>query len=283
MAWWSWTRLYPLTISVSKQLLPVYDKPMIYYPISTLISAHIREILIISTPHDLPGFQKLLGDGSQIWCQFTYAVQSQPDGLAQAFLIWEEFIWKDKVALILWDNIFYGSGMGKVLSEHQEIEGCMIFAYHVEDPERYGIVEFDATGKVISLEEKPKNPKSSFAVPWLYFYDNEVVEIAKKVTPSARGELEITDINRAYLQLWRLQVTRLGRGTARLDTGTTDTLVQANQFVKVVQDRQWLKIGCIEELAYHNGWINDTQLKVLAEKYNKTEYGKYLLLISTLN
>jgi glucose-1-phosphate thymidylyltransferase len=280
LAGWSGTRLYPLTISVSKQLLPVYDKPMIYYPISTLIAAHIRDILIISTPHDLPGFQKLLWDGSQIWCRFSYAVQPTPDGLAQAFIIGEEFIGDDKVALILGDNIFYGSGMGRILVEHQDIDGGMIFAYHVEDPERYGIVEFDTTGKVLSIEEKPKTPKSSFAVPWLYFYDNDVVKIAKQVKPSARGELEITDINNAYLEAGKLQVTKLGRGTAWLDTGTVDSLMQANQFVKVVQDRQWLKIGCIEEIAYHHKRIDRAQLESLWQKYGKNDYGKYLLLIA---
>ncbi len=280
LAWWSGTRLYPLTISVSKQLLPVYDKPMIYYPISTLMSANIREILIISTPHDLPGFQKLLGDGSDLWCKFTYAEQPSPDGLAQAFLIWEEFIGDDKVALILGDNIFYGSGMGRILAEHQDIHGAMIFAYQVEDPERYGVVEFNSTGKVISLEEKPQQPKSLFAVPWLYFYDNNVIEIAKTIQPSERGELEITDINKRYLEQWNLHVTKLGRGTAWLDTGTIHSLLQANQFVQVVQERVWLKIGCIEELAFSNERIWVDQLTTLAHKYGKSEYGKYLLFIS---
>ena len=276
----SGTRLYPLTIAVSKQLMPIYDKPMIYYPLSTLMAAGIREILIISTPHDMPWFQKLLGDGSQIGCSFSYAVQPSPDGLAQAFIIGEEFIGHDKVALILGDNIFYGAGMGEMLTQHADIDGGMIFAYHVSDPERYGIVEFDADGKAMSIEEKPQFPKSSYAVPGLYFYDNDVIRIAKDVKPSARGELEITDINNAYLQAWKLQVSKISRGAAWLDTGTFASLMQAWQFVQVIEERQWLKVGCIEEIAYRQWWIDRSQIDTLAQKYMKSGYGKYLQGIS---
>lgn len=280
LAGWSGTRLHPLTIAVSKQMLPVYDKPMIYYPISTLLLAHIKEILIIATPHDMPWFQKLLGDWSQLGCHFSYAVQPTPDGLAQAFIIWEEFIGDDKVALILWDNIFYGNGMGQVLADNKDIDWGMIFAYQVEDPERYGVVEFDSDWKAISIEEKPKEPKSRFAVPGLYFYDNSVIEIAKQVRPSHRGELEITDVNNAYLKAWKLQVTKLCRGTARLDTGTPESLAQAGEFVKIVQDRQGLKVGCIEEIAYHNKRISREQLEALWIKYGKSDYGKYLSFVA---
>lgn len=273
----SGTRLHPLTISVSKQLMPVYDKPMIYYPISTLISAGIREILIISTPRDLPLFKDLLGDGSRIGCQFEYAVQEHPNGLAEAFVIGESFIEKDKVALILGDNIFYGSGLASLLKGNNNPDGGIIYAYHVHDPERYGVVEFDENENAISIEEKPKNPKSNFAVPGIYFYDNSVVEIAKNIQPSHRGELEITDINKAYLEQGNLKVSILDRGTAWLDTGTFHSLMQAAQFVEVIEERQGLKIGSIEEAAYRSGFINKEELHKLAKPLLKSGYGKHLL------
>jgi glucose-1-phosphate thymidylyltransferase len=273
----SGTRLHPLTLAVSKQLMPVYDKPMIYYPLSTLMSAGIREILIISTPHDLPHFEKLLGDGSRLGCRFEYAVQDVPNGLAQAFVIGEKFIGKDKVALILGDNIFYGQGLDSLLSGNVNPKGGIVFAYHVSDPERYGVVEFDEENKAVSIEEKPKNPKSNFAVPGLYFYDNSVVEIAKNLRPSERGEYEITDVNAAYLKQGKLKVAILDRGTAWLDTGTFSSLMQAGQFVQVIEERQGLKIGCIEEIAYRNGFIDKKQLKQIAEPLVKSGYGTYLL------
>jgi glucose-1-phosphate thymidylyltransferase len=273
----SGTRLHPLTLAVSKQLMPVYDKPMIYYPLSTLMSAGIREILIISTPHDLPHFEKLLGDGSRLGCRFEYAVQEVPNGLAQAFVIGEKFIGKEKVALILGDNIFYGQGLDSLLSGNVNPKGGIVFAYHVSDPERYGVVEFDEENKAVSIEEKPKNPKSNFAVPGLYFYDNSVVEIAKNLRPSERGEYEITDVNAAYLKQGKLKVAILDRGTAWLDTGTFSSLMQAGQFVQVIEERQGLKIGCIEEIAYRNGFIDKKQLKQIAEPLVKSGYGTYLL------
>ena len=273
----SGTRLHPLTISVSKQLMPVYDKPMVYYPISTLISAGIREILIISTPSDLPLFKKLLGDGSRIGCRFEYAVQEHPNGLAEAFIIGESFIGDDKVALILGDNIFYGSGLASLLQANNNPDGGIIYAYHVHDPERYGVVEFDQEGKAVSIEEKPENPKSNFAVPGIYFYDNSVVQIAKNIQPSHRGELEITDVNKAYLEEGKLQVSILDRGTAWLDTGTFHSLMQASQFVQVIEERQGLKIGAIEEAAYRSGFITQEELKKLAEPLLKSGYGKNLL------
>jgi glucose-1-phosphate thymidylyltransferase len=273
----SGTRLYPLTLAISKQLMPVYDKPMIYYPLSTLLLSGIREILIISTPHDLPGFQKLLGDGSQLGCAFSYQVQEVPNGLAQAFVLGESFIGDDKVALVLGDNIFYGKGFGKILRENTSIEGGLVYAYHVSDPERYGVVEFDKEGKAISIEEKPKQPKSNYAVPGLYFYDNDVVEIAKNLKPSARGEYEITDVNREYLRQGRLNVQRMDRGTAWLDTGTFLSLMQAGQYVQVIEDRQGLKIGCIEEIAWRMGFIDDSQLEQLAKPLVNSGYGKYIL------
>ena len=273
----SGTRLHPLTLAVSKQLMPIYDKPMIYYPLSILMSAGIREILIISTPHDLPQFEKLLGDGSVLGCSFSYAVQEVPNGLAQAFVIGADFIGKDKVALVLGDNIFYGVGMDALLKENNNPTGGVVYAYHVSDPERYGVVSFDEEMKAISIEEKPKNPKSNYAVPGLYFYDNSVIEIAKNLAPSARGEYEITDINAAYLKMGKLKVAVLDRGTAWLDTGTFASLMQAGQFVQVIEERQGLKIGCIEEVAYRNGFISKEQLKKIAEPLLKSGYGNYLL------
>nr|WP_295929879.1 glucose-1-phosphate thymidylyltransferase RfbA [uncultured Dyadobacter sp.] len=277
----SGTRLHPLTLAVSKQLMPVYDKPMIYYPLSILMLAGIREILIISTPHDLPHFEKLLGDGSRLGCEFSYAVQPSPDGLAQAFIIGEEFIGKDKVALILGDNIFYGSGLSHLLQSNNDPDGGVIFAYQVHDPERYGVVEFDGSNNVISIEEKPETPKSNYAVPGLYFYDNDVVEIAKTIPPSPRGELEITDVNRVYLERGRLKVGVLNRGTAWLDTGTFQSLMQAGQFVQVIEERQGLKVGCIEEIAYRMGFINAEQLREIAKPLVKSGYGTYLERIVT--
>jgi glucose-1-phosphate thymidylyltransferase len=273
----SGTRLHPLTLAVSKQLMPVYDKPMIYYPLSTLMQAGIRDILIISTPHDMPLFQKLLGDGSRIGCNFQYTVQEHPNGLAQAFVLGESFIGNDSVALVLGDNIFYGSAMGALLKSSKDPKGGVVFAYQVSDPERYGVVEFDDQQKAISIEEKPLKPKSKFAVPGLYFYDNEVVEIAKNLTPSPRGEYEITDVNKAYLQKERLQVGILDRGTAWLDTGTFSSLMQAAQFVQVIEERQGLKVGCIEEEAFIQGFINATQLEQIAQPLVKSGYGSYLL------
>ena len=273
----SGTRLHPLTLAVSKQLMPVYDKPMIYYPLSTLMLAGINEILIISTPHDLPHFEKLLGDGAQIGCKFSYKEQPSPDGLAQAFILGEEFIGDDKVALILGDNIFYGSGMSQLLQNAAQTEGGVIFAYQVSDPERYGVVEFDEQNNAISIEEKPQNPKSNFAVPGLYFYDNNVVEIAKNIKPSPRGELEITDINAEYLKQGKLKVGVFDRGTAWLDTGTIQSLMQAAQFVQVIEERQGLKIGAIEEVAYRMGYISKEELKQIAAPLRKSGYGEYLL------
>lgn len=273
----SGTRLHPLTLSVSKQLMPVYDKPMIYYPISTLISAGIKEILIISTPNDLPLFKRLLGDGSQIGCKFEYAVQKQPNGLAEAFIIGESFIGSDKVALILGDNIFYGSGLSELLKANSDPDGGIIYAYHVHDPERYGVVEFDEKGKAVSIEEKPKKPKSNYAVPGIYFYDNSVLEIAKNIQPSKRGELEITDVNRTYLKEGKLKVSILDQGTAWLDTGTFHSLMQASQFVQVIEERQGLKIGSIEEAAFRNHFITKNQLDELVKPLLKSGYGKNLL------
>ena len=273
----SGTRLHPLTLAVSKQLMPVYDKPMIYYPLSVLMLAGIKEILIISTPHDLPGFKKLLGDGSQIGCRFEYAEQQVPNGLAQAFVIGEEFIGKDKVALILGDNIFFSSGLKSLLQLNNNPDGGVVFAYHVSDPERYGVVEFDENMKALSIEEKPEKPKSNYAVPGLYFYDNSVVEIAKNIQPSPRGEYEITDVNKVYLEKGNLKVGVLQRGTAWLDTGTFASLMQAGQFVQVIEERQGLKIGCIEEIAFNMGYINKEQLEAEAKKLVKSGYGQYLL------
>lgn len=271
------TRLYPLTLVTSKQLLPVYDKPMIYYPLSMLMTAGIRDILIISTPYDLPNFQKLLQDGADIGCNFSYVEQYVPNGLAQAFVLGEEFIGRDKVSLILGDNIFYGAGLKELLQGSADPEGGIVFAYQVADPERYGVVEFDTNFKAVSIEEKPKHPKSNYAVPGIYFYDNEVITIAKNLQPSARGEYEITDVNKYYLQAGRLKVGVLGRGIAWLDTGTHDSLMQASQFIEVIEQRQGLKIGCIEEVAYEMGFIDDEQLDRLANKYLKSGYGEYLM------
>jgi len=271
----SGTRLHPLTLAVSKQALPVYDKPMIYYPLSTLLYSGIKEILIISTPHDLPVFQRLLGDGSSLGCCFEYKVQEVPNGLAQAFVLGEEFIGDDKVCLVLGDNIFYMKS--QILQSSTDVDGGLVFGYHVNDPERYGVVEYDDNFSVISIEEKPKNPKSNFAVPGLYYYDNDVIEIAKNIKPSARGEYEITDVNLEYLKRGKLKVQTLGRGTAWLDTGTFKSLMQASQFVQVIEDRQGRKIGCIEEAAYKMGFIDDNQLQKLAEPLVKSGYGNYLL------
>jgi len=273
----SGTRLHPLTLAMSKQMMPVYDKPMIYYPLSTLMMAGIHEILIISTPHDLPHFQKLLGDGSAIGCQFSYAEQVVPNGLAQAFVIGEEFIGSDSVALVLGDNIFFGANMDELLQSNTEPVGGVVFAYHVSDPERYGVVEFDQDMKALSIEEKPLAPKSNYAVPGLYFYDNSVVEIAKNIQPSTRGEYEITDVNKVYLKKGLLKVGILSRGTAWLDTGTFNSLMQAGQFVQVIEERQGLKVGCIEEIAWRQGFISDQQLEDLAQPLKKSGYGEYLL------
>lgn len=273
----SGTRLHPLTLAVSKQLMPIFDKPMIYYPISVLLSAGINEILIITTPHDNPSFKMLLGDGTQFGCKFTYAIQEVPNGLAQAFVIGEKFIGDDKVALILGDNIFYGTGLDDLLTQKTDPKGGVVFAYHVSDPERYGVVEFDKNHKAISIEEKPEKPKSNYAVPGLYFYNNDVVKIAKNLTPSKRGEYEITDVNKKYLEQGNLEVGILDRGTAWLDTGTHASLMQAGQYVQVIEERQGLKIGCIEEIAYRKGFINKQQLKYLAEPLIKSGYGIYLM------
>ncbi len=275
----SGTRLHPLTLAVSKQLMPIYDKPMVYYPLSILMMAGIKEILIISTPHDTPKFKKLLGDGSQIGCKFEYAIQEEPNGLAQAFVIGEEFIGDDKVALILGDNIFYGVGLGALLQKNTNPNGGIVYAYHVTDPERYGVVDFDKDGKVLSIEEKPEQPKSNYAVPGLYFYDNNVIEIAKQLEPSARGEYEITDVNKEYLRQGKLQVSVMNRGTAWLDTGTITSLMQAGQFVQVIEERQGFKIGCIEEVAYRKGFIDAVQLEKIAKPLVKSGYGQYLLNI----
>lgn len=271
------TRLYPLTLAVSKQLMPVYDKPMIYYPLSTLLWSGIRDILIISTPHDLPNFKKLLGDGSQIGCNFSYVPQYEPNGLAQAFVLGESFIGNDPVALILGDNIFYGAGLEELLQSSVNPDGGVVFAYRVADPERYGVVEFDEKQVAISIEEKPQNPKSDYAVPGLYFYNNDVVQVAKNLKPSARGEYEITDVNKHYLRAGKLNVAVFSRGVAWLDTGTHKSLIQAGQFIEVIEDRQGLKIGCIEEVAFEMGYINAEQLERQAKKYLKSGYGEYLL------
>lgn len=273
----SGTRLHPITLAMSKQLMPIYDKPMIYYPLSTLMQAGIRDILIISTPHDLPHFERLLGDGSRIGCNFHYVVQHVPNGLAQAFVLGADFIGQDKAALVLGDNIFYGGGFEKHLAENNDPDGGVIFAYHVSDPERYGVVEFNENMIAVSIEEKPKQPKSNYAVPGLYFYDNTVVEVAKNIKPSARGEYEITDINKYYLEAGKLKVCKMDRGTAWLDTGTFKSLIDATQFVQVVEDRQGLKVGCIEEVAYRQGFINAAQLEEIAQPLLKSGYGNYLL------
>mgnify|MGYP001823775701 FL=1 len=275
----SGTRLHPLTLAVSKQIMPVYDKPMIYYPLSVLLMAGISEILIISTPHDLPLFQKLLGDGKNLGCEFQYAEQSVPNGLAQAFVIGADFIADQKVALVLGDNIFYGTGLGQILAENSDPDGGVVFAYHVNDPSRYGVVAFDDNNQAISIEEKPAKPKSNYAVPGLYFYDNQVVEIARNLKPSDRGEYEITDVNKYYLERNKLRVAIMGRGTAWLDTGTIQSLMQASQFVQVIEDRQGLKIGCIDEVAYRMGYIDASQLKEIAEPLKKSGYGEYLLKV----
>ena len=275
----SGTRLWPLTKAVSKQLMPIYDKPMIYHPLSTLMIAGIRDILIITTPEDAPAFQRLLGDGSGLGCSFTYTVQEEPNGLAQAFVLGKEFIGQDKVALVLGDNIFYGKGFGRILRTHTDPDGATVFAHFVNDPERYGVVDFDTEGKVTSIEEKPAQPKSNFAVPGLYFYDNDVVAIAEGLEPSARGEYEITDVNKAYLEAGKLQVGVFDRGTAWLDTGTHASLMQASQFVQVIEERQGLKIGCLEEIAWRMGFIDDAQLESLAQPLLKSGYGTYLMNI----
>ena len=271
------TRLHPITLAVSKQLMPIYDKPMIYYPISTLMQSGINEILIISTPEDLPHFERLLGDGSRIGCRFEYVPQYVPNGLAQAFVLGAEFIGNDKVALVLGDNIFYGTAFEKHLIKNNDPDGGIVFAYHVADPERYGVVEFDAEMTAISIEEKPQNPKSNYAVPGLYFYDNSVVEVARNIQPSKRGEYEITDVNKYYLERKKLKVYKIDRGTAWLDTGTFKSLIEANQFVQVVEERQGLKVGCIEEIAYNMGFINKEQLAAIAEPLLKSGYGQYLM------
>lgn len=273
----SGTRLYPITYAISKQIMPIYDKPMIYYPLSTLMLAGIREVLIISTPHDLPHFNRLFGNGEQYGMTFTYAEQAVPNGLAQAFVIGEKFIGNDNVALVLGDNIFYGYGLGAQLEKNANPNGGIVYAYHVSDPERYGVVEFDSKNKVISIEEKPTNPKSNYAVPGLYFYDNQVIDIAKNLKPSPRGEYEITDVNKAYLELGKLHVSIMDRGTAWLDTGTFDSLIQASQFVQVIEQRQGIKIACIEEIAYRKGFINKDQLIKMAEPLMKSGYGNYLM------
>ena len=273
----SGTRLHPLTLAVSKQLMPIYDKPMVYYPLSTLLWSGIREVLIISTPHDLPLFRQLLGDGQKLGCRFEYAVQENPNGLAEAFIIGKEFIGNDKVALVLGDNIFYGTGLADLLQANNNPDGGIIYAYHVHDPERYGVVDFDQDGKVLSIEEKPQQPKSNYAVPGIYFYDNDVVDIAANIAPSHRGELEITDVNKEYLRRGKLKVSILDRGTAWLDTGTFNSLMQASQFVQVIEERQGLKIGAIEEAAYRMGFINKQQLRDLAQPLLKSGYGTHLL------
>jgi glucose-1-phosphate thymidylyltransferase len=272
----SGTRLYPITRAISKQLMPIYDKPMIYYPLSVLMQADIKEILIITTPEDNEGFKRLLGDGAELGCKFEYAIQEKPNGLAQAFVIGEKFIGNDKVALILGDNIFYGTGFSELIRSFNDVDGAAIFAYHVADPERYGVVEFDADLKAVSIEEKPTQPKSKFAVPGLYFYDNSVIQIAKDLKPSPRGEYEITDVNKYYLEQGNLHVGVMDKGTAWLDTGTFDSLSDATEYVRVIEKRQSTKIGCIEEVAYRRGFIDDTQLKVLVAKYIKSGYGVYL-------
>lgn len=273
----SGTRLHPLTLAISKQLMPIYDKPMIYYPLSTLMWSGIKDILIISTPQDLPLFEKLLGNGEKFGCNFQYAIQKEPNGLAQAFVIGEDFIGDDKVALILGDNIFYGTGLSELLQENNDPDGGIVYAYHVHDPERYGVVEFDDLGKAVSIEEKPKHPKSNYAVPGIYFYDNSVVEIAKNIKPSKRGEYEITDVNKTYLTQGKLKVSVLDKGTAWLDTGTFKSLMQASQFVQVIEERQGLKIGAIEEVAYRMGYIDKNQFRTLIEPLIKSGYGEHLL------
>ncbi|WP_299289783.1 glucose-1-phosphate thymidylyltransferase RfbA [uncultured Mucilaginibacter sp.] len=279
----SGTRLYPITKAISKQLMPIYDKPMIYYPLSVLIHSDIREILIITTPEDSSSFKRLLGDGSELGCRFEFAVQEKPNGLAQAFVIGEEFIGQDKVALILGDNIFYGTGFGRLMRKYNEVDGAAIFAYQVSDPERYGVVEFDDDFKALSIEEKPLQPKSNYAVPGLYFYDNNVVQIAKDIPLSPRGEYEITDVNKVYLKRKKLHVGVMDRGTAWLDTGTFDSLSDATEFVRVIEKRQDTKIGCIEEVAFRRGFMNEEQLRVMAERYRKSGYGSYLLKLLNKN